>query len=124
MGKCLVIGTIHVPATVGQAILVNGKLCTEETLWSISAYGGESHATDFTLENRANVGFDITWEISQPTDGEYSAGVYESDGVTAVSSPTHVNAHETKNWVFKVDFDKHISEGDYDIYIRFKFEGD
>jgi len=121
MGKCTIIGKIRVPADVGQAILINGKKCDEETVWNLSAYGGESHSTDFTLENRANVGFDIDLEVSVASDGEYTAGVYEDDGVTAVSSPVSITATTLYNWKFKIDFDKYITEDTYEIILEVDF---
>lgn len=121
MGKCTIIGRITVPATVGQAIRINGKKCDEETIWNVNAYGGESVVTDFIVENKANVTFDIDWEMSTPSEGEYTVGVYESDGVTPVTSPYTINGAVTKNWKFKIDFDKYIMDSTYDIYIEFDF---
>ena len=122
MGKCSIIGTIRIPANVGQAVRVNGKKCDEETVWDLVAYGGESHSTDFTLENRSNVDFNIEWTVSTASDGEYTAGIYESDGTTPVTSPQLVSGKETKNWKFKVDFDKYITEDTYEIVLEFDFE--
>lgn len=121
MGICTIIGKISVPASVGQAILINGKPCTEETTWNVSAFGGESVVTAFTLDNRANVGFSIDFAMSTATDSEYTAGVYETDGVTPVSSPTVVAATTLYNWKFKVDFDKYITTDTYNIEIIFDF---
>ena len=121
MGKCTIIGKISIPASLGQAVRINGKKCNEQTVWNVSAYGGESKVTDFTLENRANVEFDIEFEFSGATDGEYTIGVYEDDGITPVSTPETVSGQATKNWKLKVDFDKRITEDDYQIYIEFDF---
>ena len=67
MTKCIIIGTIRVPASVGQAIKLNGKKCNEETVWDITGYGGESHVTLFTVENKSNVDFDIEFDFSTPS---------------------------------------------------------
>ena len=115
MGKCQIIGKIRVPAQVGQAIRINDKKCDEETVWNLSAYGGESHVTDFTLEVKANVDFDIEFDISTATDGEYTVTVLESDGVTEVSSPTEVLGQTVYNWKLKIDFDKYITDDTYEI---------
>lgn len=122
MGKCTIIGRIHAPATVGQAIRINGKKCDEETVWNIVAYGGESVVTDFTVENKSNVTFNIEWEISTATENEYTAGVYEDDGVTPVGSPATIVGKATENWKFKIDFDKYITDDTYDIYVEFDYE--
>jgi len=119
MSTCTIIGKITVPASVGQAILINGKPCTEETTWNVSAYGGESVVTDFTLDNRASVSFDIQFDMSTPTG--VLAGVYESDGVTSVSSPTNVSATTVYNWKLQLDFDKYIMTNTYNIEIVFDF---
>ena len=121
MGKCTNNCKISADATVGQAVHVNGQLCDETTIWNISAYGGESVVTTFTLENRSSHGFSISWDISTATDSEWNAGVYESDGTTTVSSPTWVAASTTKDWKFKIDFDKYITEGNYEIVLTFDF---
>ena len=121
MGKCTIIGRINAPASLGQAVRINGKKCDEVTTWNISAFGGESVATAFTVENRSSVTFSIDWEMSTATDTEYTLGVYESDGVTPVSSPATVGGQDTKNWKFGIVFDKYITEEEYDIYIEFDF---
>lgn len=121
MGKCTIIGKIRVPASVGQAILVNGKECDEETVWNLNAYGGESHVTDFTVENRADVSFDINFDCSSATDGEYTVGVYEDDGVTPVTSPFTMDATTTENLKFKLEFDKYIMTDTYEIVLEVDF---
>ena len=121
MGKCTIIGKIRIPAQVGQAVRINGKKCDEETVWNVIAYGGESVVTDFTIENRANVSFNVDFDISTATDSEYVAGVYEDDGVTSVSSPTLLSSSTTRNLKFKIDFDKYITEDTYSIEIIFDF---
>ena len=121
MGKCTIIGKIRVPASVGQAVRINGKKCDEETVWNVTAFGGESIVTAFTLENKSSVTFSIAFEFSTATDGEYTVGVFESDGVTPVSSPQTVAGKALMNWKLGIDFDKYITDDSYEIYIEFDY---
>ena len=122
MAKCTIIGKIRVQSNVGQAVRINDKKCKEETLWSIpEAYGGESYVTDFTVENKTGKVVPIEWDISSPTDSEYTVGIYESDGVTPVSSPTSLAAKEIKNWKLKIEFDQYIEEDTYEITVDFDY---
>lgn len=122
MPKCTIIGKIRVQSNVGQAVRINGKKCKEETLWDIpDAYGGESYVTDFTVENKSNKIVSIEWDISSPTDSEYTVGIYENDGVTPVSSPTSLVGKETKNWKLKIEFDQYIEDDTYEITVEFDY---
>jgi len=122
MSKCTIIGKIRVPASVGQAIRINGKKCDEETLWTLTdVYGGESSATEFYIENKSNVTFPISFDISVASEGEYTAGVYLADGITPVSSPTVVVGKATDNFKFIIEFDKYITEDEYEIVIEFDY---
>jgi len=121
MAKCTIIGKIRVPASVGNAIRINGKKCKEETVWNLEAYGGESHVTDFTVENKSNRAFDIEFSLSTATDGEYIAGIYENDGITIVSSPFSLSGKATENWKLKIEFDKYVESGSYEIILEFDF---
>ncbi len=115
MAVCTIIGTIRVPATVGQAIKINGKKCDEETIWNLSAYGGESHVTDFTVENKANVDFDIYFDVSSPTNGEYSFEILDATD-TPITFPFHITK-ELLNWKLKIDFDKYAPDNTYEIIL-------
>jgi len=119
MGKCTIIGKIRVPASVGQAILLNGKKCDEETVWTINAFGGESHVTDFTIENRSNVDFDIDLELSTPTDGEYTMEILDALDAP-VTLPFNITK-ETVNWKFKITFDKYIASDEYEIILTLDY---
>jgi len=119
MGKCTIIGTIRAPSTVGQAVRINGKKCDEETVWNVTAYGGESVVTDFTIDNRSSVDFDIVFDISTASDSEYTAEILDELD-NPVSFPFSLTK-ETKNWKLKITFDKYITEGSYDIEVIFDF---
>lgn len=122
MGKCTIIGKIRAPANVGQAVRINGKKCDEETVWNIAeVYGGESVVTDFNIENKSNVLFSVSFELSTPSEGEYTCGVYLSDGVTPVTSPIAIDGKELKNLKLKLAFDKYITESTYEIIVEFDF---
>lgn len=121
MGKCTIIGKMRIPATVGQAVRINGKKCDEETVWSIVAYGGESVVTIFNIENKSSVTFPISFEITPATEGEYTAGVYLEDGTTPVTSPVTIIGKAIENFKFKIEFDKYITDDTYEIIIEFDF---
>jgi hypothetical protein len=118
MGKCLVIGTIRIPAIVGQAVLINGKKCDEETIWNINAYGGESHVTDFTVECKANVDFDIEADFSQPTD-DYTLTILD-ESENPITFPFNISKG-IYNWKLKLTLDKYITEDTYEILVKFDF---
>lgn len=122
MGKCTIVGKIVVPADIGQAILINGKTCAEQTDWVITGYGGETHELPFTIDNRSGVSFDIKWEITPAADNEYTIGIYESDGVTEVTSPTNIGATTVRNLILRAIFDKYITTDTYNIEIVFDFQ--
>jgi len=122
MAKCQIIGKIRVSSGVGQAVRINDKKCNEETVWDLEAYGGESYITDFTVENKSNKTVSIEFESSTPTDNEFTVGIYESNGVTPVSSPTSLNGKEIKNWKLKVEFDQYIADSTFDIEVVFDYE--
>ncbi len=115
MGKCTIIGKIRVPASVGQAILLNGKKCDEETVWNLDAYGGESHVTAFTVQNRANVNFDIDFDYSSPTESEYSIEILDASD-NPVTLPFNIT-QETVDWKLKLVFDKYIMDDTYEIVL-------
>jgi len=120
MTKCLIIGTLRVPASVGQAIKLNGKKCDEETVWDITGYGGESHVTLFTVENKSNVDFDIEFDFSTPTDGDsYSITILDS-GDDPVVFPFNISK-ELVNWKLKIDFDKYAPDEDYEIVLKLDY---
>lgn len=122
MGKCTIIGKIRVPSNVGQAVRVNGKKCDEETVWTVTdVYGGESIVTNFTIENKSNVTFDIEGEITSATASEYTAQVLLSDGVTPVTFPFTLVGKATENWQLKITFDKYIAEGSYEVIFEVDF---
>ena len=119
MGKCTIIGKIRVPASVGQAILLNGKKCDEETLWNLNAFGGESAVTNFSIENRANVNFDIDFDMSTATDGEYTLEILDATD-NPVTLPFNITK-ETVNWKLKITFDKYITSDDYEIILTLDY---
>jgi len=123
MGKCTIIGKIRVPATVGQAIRINDKKCDEETVWTIpDAYGGESYVSVFTIENKSNVSVPVDFEIT-PTapEGEYTAGVFLSDGVTPVTAPVTIDGKTTDTFKLIINFDKYITDDIYELLVEFDY---
>ena len=122
MSSCSIIGTIRIPASVGQTIRINGKKCKEETLWTIAeVYGGESSVSIFTIENRSAITFPVSFEITPAIEGEYTAGVYLMDGVTPVSSPSLIAGKATEHFKLIIDFDKYIEEKEYEIIVIFDY---
>lgn len=108
------------PSNVGQAIKINDKTCREETIWNITeAYGGESYVTDFTIQNRANVDFDIEVDFSSPTD-DYVLECLDDEN-NPIVFPYHITGKESNTWKLKITFDKYIEDNTYDISVIFDF---
>lgn len=119
MAKCDRIGRIRATITVIQAVQINNLECNQQTVWDLSAIGGESYTTDFTIDNNSSNPANVEWDISGPTDAGYTIEIY--DGVTPITSPITIAASTSKSLTLKISFDQNIRGGAYSINIDFDY---